>query len=85
MSTTAFVFVIGFGGIHFLDRMATGAWTRFRPLTSLDDDEAGRVAYELTTMPARPVLVCVLLGIVTAVSRTTRSSTADRSTSPGDR
>jgi hypothetical protein len=67
-TTNAFVFVIGFGGIHLLDRMAADAWMRFRPLTSLDDREAGRVAYALTTMPVRPVLVCVLLGIVTGVT-----------------
>jgi hypothetical protein len=65
-SSSAFFLVIGYGGIQLLDRISAGAWTRFRPLTSLNDGEAGRVAYELTTMPVRPVLVCVLLGVVTA-------------------
>jgi hypothetical protein len=64
----AFYLVLGYGGIHFLDRIASRAWTVFRPLVSLDDEEAGRVAYVLVTMPVRPVLVCVVLGIVTAVT-----------------
>jgi len=67
-SSTAFFLVIGYGGIHLLDQIAAGAWTRFRPLTSLDDGDARRVAFELTTMPVRPVLICVLLGIVSAAT-----------------
>jgi hypothetical protein len=68
LSAVAFTLILGYGSIHYIDRVASHAWLKFRTLTSLDDAEAGRVAYELTTMPARPVLACAVLGVVTAVT-----------------
>jgi hypothetical protein len=64
----AFFLILGYGGIHYLDRAAARAWATFRPLTSLGAPEADRFAYELTTMPMRPTLACAALGVVTAVS-----------------
>jgi hypothetical protein len=67
-SSPAFFLVLGYGSIHYIDRVASRAWARFRPQVSLGGDEAGRVAYELTTMPVRPVLACAVLAVPTAVS-----------------
>ncbi len=55
--------VIGYGGMHFLDTAAGRAWRAFRPATELDEDDAGRFAYELTTMPTRPAIVATLIGL----------------------
>jgi hypothetical protein len=67
-SSPAMFLVLVYGAIHYLDRAAARAWGSFRPLVALDDEEAGRVAYELTTMPARPAIVCVGLGFLTAAT-----------------
>jgi hypothetical protein len=58
--------VIGYGGMHYLDTAAGRAWRTFRPATGLDDDEAARFGYELTTMPARPAIIATLVGLVVA-------------------
>jgi hypothetical protein len=55
--------VIGYAGMHYLDTAARRAWTAFRPMTRLDEAEAERFAYELTTMPAGPALAATVLGV----------------------
>lgn len=65
-SLAAYV-VIGYAAIHYLDRAASRAWEAFRPALTLDDEAADRVAYELTTMPARPTLGWSVLGIAVGV------------------
>jgi hypothetical protein len=67
-SSGAFFLVLGYGGIYYLDRIAARAWARLRPVVALGEEEAARVAYELTTMPARPILVCAALGGISAVT-----------------
>ena len=42
--------------IHWLDRMATRILAAFRPIMTGDDATYTRLAYELTTLPARPTL-----------------------------
>ncbi len=59
--------LIGYGAIHYLDRATTRAWATFRPALTLDDEAADRVAYELTTMPARPTLGATILGLLIGV------------------
>lgn len=57
--------------IHLLDRMAARTLAAFRPIMTVDDAAYARLAYELTTLPARPTLAFsaawaawgVLLGI----------------------
>ena len=66
VNSLAFYFIGGFAAIHYLDAAAQRAWARFRPALLLSDEEAGQVAYELTTMPARPTLVWSFVGIVGA-------------------
>jgi hypothetical protein len=67
-SAPAFFLVLGYGGIHLLDALALRGWASFRPMTSLGEEEAARVGYELTTMHIRPTLICVVLGIATAAT-----------------
>jgi hypothetical protein len=42
--------------IHWLDRMAARILAAFRPIMTVDDAAYTRLAYELTTLPARPTL-----------------------------
>ena len=42
--------------VHWLDRMAARILTAFRPIMTVDDATYARLAYELTTLPARPTL-----------------------------
>ena len=42
--------------IHWLDRMAARILAAFRPIMAVDDATYARLAYELTTLPARPTL-----------------------------
>jgi hypothetical protein len=67
-SQAAFFLVLGYGAVQYLDRVASRAWARFRPLASLDESKAGLVAYELTTLPVWPTRACAVVGIVTAVT-----------------
>lgn len=62
------VYIVGsVAAIHYLDHRATRAWTAFRPVVSLPDEQAERVRYELTTLPARPVLGWTIVGVIVAI------------------
>ncbi|MET0771730.1 MAG: hypothetical protein ABWZ82_01490, partial [Candidatus Limnocylindrales bacterium] len=62
------IYVIGgVAAIHFLDHRATLAWATFRPVTSLGDERAERVLFELTTLPARAVLGWTVVGAIVAI------------------
>jgi hypothetical protein len=50
--------------IHYLDDRAGAALADFRPVLNVDDAGYERLRYQLTTMPARPVLLWSLLGFV---------------------
>lgn len=58
--------VAGYAAIHLLDRAAARAWWAFWPTTDVDEATARERAYQLTTMPARPVLATTGLGLVAA-------------------
>jgi hypothetical protein len=47
--------------IRHLDRVATDALTRFRPLLGIDDAAFTELAYRMTTLPSRPALVIPLV------------------------
>ena len=70
VTSIAIYIVTSFAAIHYLDWAAGRAWAAFRPAVQLDDAEATRVAYELTTMPARPTLLWATLGAVFAIGYT---------------
>ena len=62
------IYIIGsVAAIHFLDLRATLAWRSFRPVASLADDDADRVLFELTTLPARAALGWTIVGLAVAV------------------
>jgi hypothetical protein len=50
------------GMLHFLDRTASDAMERFRPVLIIGDPEYADLHYRLTTLPARPTLLATLLG-----------------------
>jgi hypothetical protein len=50
--------------IHYLDRTADAALSRFRPVLDCSDIEHAELRYRLTTLPARPTLLVTLFGIV---------------------
>lgn len=54
------------GLIHYLDRTADAALSRFRPVLDCSDAEYAELRYRLTTLPARPTLLATLLGIAAA-------------------
>jgi hypothetical protein len=64
--------VVSVAAVHMLDHRAARAWAAFRPAASLADDDAARVHFELTAMPAGPALrwtiVGVAVGVVTLVA-----------------
>jgi hypothetical protein len=65
------IYLVGnYAAIHYLDAAARRAWASFRPVLQIDDDEADRVAYALTTMPAGPTIGWTFLGIAVAVAYT---------------
>jgi hypothetical protein len=68
LNSLAVYLVGGYAAIHYLDAAAMRAWATFRPALRIADDEADRVAYALTTMPARPTLGWTILGIGVAVA-----------------
>ena len=56
---------------HYLDGVARRALLSFRPATDMDDAAAEGLLYELTVIPAKPVLGLTVLGfVVTAVTYT---------------
>jgi hypothetical protein len=50
--------------IHYLDRRAETALDQFRPALNCSDAEYVELRYRLTTLPARPVLLITLIGLV---------------------
>lgn len=66
VNSGAIYLVIGYAGMHYLDKAAARAWGDFRGMTRLSGVEADRYAYELTTMPARPALLASVFGLVIA-------------------
>ena len=67
-STSAYLVLV----IHYLDDRAGAALSDFRPVLTLGPDEtrdAGyeRLHYQLTTMPARPILAFSLAGLIFGV------------------
>src|SRR5260221_450841 len=51
------------GLIHYLDRTADAALSRFQPVLDCSAAEYAEVRYRITTLPARPTLLVTLLGI----------------------
>ena len=63
------IYLVGnYVAIHYLDAAASRAWASFRPALQIAEDEADRVAYALTTMPAGPTSGWTFLGIAVAVA-----------------
>jgi hypothetical protein len=50
--------------LHYLDDRAGAALSNFRPVLTVDDAEYERLRYQLTTMPARPVLLWSFVGLL---------------------
>jgi hypothetical protein len=62
------IYIIGsVGGIHFLDHRASLAWTTFRPVAAVTDEDADRIVFELTTLPARAAFGWTIVGLAVAV------------------
>jgi hypothetical protein len=62
------IYVIGsVAGIHFLDHQASRAWTTFRPVAAVTDEDADRIRFELTTLPARAAFGWTIVGLAVAV------------------
>ncbi|MCC6617212.1 MAG: hypothetical protein IT320_27305 [Anaerolineae bacterium] len=63
-----FVFLIAFPYntwlMHYLDRMAGKALQRFRPGLECDDDSYDTLCYHLTTLPAQPTLLVLVVGVL---------------------
>jgi len=53
--------VLAVGLLHYLDGVARSAFDAFRPALDVPEPEAARLRYELTTVPARPALVLLVL------------------------
>ena len=49
--------------VHLFDRVARDAFDRVRPLMSATPAEADRLRYELTTLPARPAWIILIVSI----------------------
>lgn len=62
-STVYMLFVL-----HYLDDRAGAALATFRPVLTVDDAGYEKLRYQLTTMPARPVLIWTLVGLVFGVA-----------------
>lgn len=60
--------VLYIAAVHSLDRVAERALAAHRPALRVDDATVDRLAYELTTMPARPVMIVSLVMIVLQVA-----------------
>jgi hypothetical protein len=54
--------------MHYLDKVAAQTLARFRPLMSISDAEYDLMRYRLTTLPARPVVLAALIGVLNAIS-----------------
>ncbi|MCC6802408.1 MAG: hypothetical protein IT319_05965, partial [Anaerolineae bacterium] len=53
--------------MHYLDKVAAQALSRFRPLLSLSDAEYRELEYRLTTVPARPALAATAVGVLVGI------------------
>lgn len=51
------------GLVHYLDRSAAAAMSRFRPVMAVDEAEYHKLLYQLTTLPARPTLLASGIGV----------------------
>jgi hypothetical protein len=49
---------------HWLDDRASAAFASLRPALSASEQDAGRLRYQLTTLPARPALLASMAGLV---------------------
>jgi hypothetical protein len=56
------------GIIAYLDRVANASFDSFRPALTASDDEAQRLRYEITVLPARPTLLIALVAIPLGLS-----------------
>ncbi len=52
------------GAMYYLNRTALRALDDFRPALTMSEPEYARLRYELTTLPARPVLIANLLSLL---------------------
>lgn len=50
--------------VHYLDKSAVAAISRFRPVMSVDDAGYHKLRYQLTNMPARTALLATALGTI---------------------
>ena len=50
--------------IHYLDKRADAALSRFRSVLDCDDHEYADLRYRLTTLPPRPALIAALIGVM---------------------
>jgi len=67
LGSLAIYIIASVAAIHFLDHRASLAWTTFRPVASLSDEDADDILFELTTLPARAALGWTIVGIGVAV------------------
>jgi hypothetical protein len=72
LSSLGVYVVLSVAAIHMLDARADRAWQAFRPAASPADEDAARVGFELTAMPAGPAAGWTIggaaVGIVTLVA-----------------
>lgn len=54
--------------LHYIDDRAKSALETFRPVLNVDASLYEKLRYELTTMPARPVLLVGVLGLIFGLS-----------------
>ncbi len=54
--------------MHYLDKVAAQTLARFRPLMSMSDSEYNLMLHRLTTLPARPVMIAAIIGVLNAIS-----------------
>jgi hypothetical protein len=53
--------------IHYLDRTAEAALSKFRSVLDCSESDYARLRYRLITLPARPVLIAAVISIVVEV------------------
>jgi hypothetical protein len=66
LGSLAIYIIVSVAAIHFLDHRVTRAWTAFRPAASLTDEDADRILFELTTLPARAAIGWTIVGFAVA-------------------
>ena len=60
--------ILTLGIIAYLDQVANASFDSFRPALTASDEEAQRLRFELTVLPARPTLLIALVAIPLALS-----------------